>query len=178
MWNVTRNLILTAAAMCPLFGQEAAIGLIPGPPPEFRELRTYLSLSDAQVQSLRQVQSRRTEADQALYKQISEKYQTMNALLEANSADFARIGQLQVEIHRLQRHVPTGGEPYRSQALNVLTPEQKTKLPPLVTALQLQNTAYQAVNLNLVDGPQYRTLANDLPVRTTELPPAADVPTP
>jgi hypothetical protein len=37
--------------------------------------------------------------------------------------------------------------------LAVLTPAQKTKLPALTEALQLQSTAWQAIELGMIDNP-------------------------
>jgi hypothetical protein len=54
-----------------------------------------------------------------------------------------------------------GALPYRSQSLNLLLPDQKLKLPILLQALQLQSAAWQATNLNLIDGPTPRVLPAD-----------------
>jgi hypothetical protein len=158
MWKTSCCLVLALAATGLSFGQVSTLPAFPDFIQPYTELKTYLNLSDAQVQSLRDVQTQRSNADQAIYRQISERQQALNSLLQANSTDITRIGQLMVDINRLQKQVPTSGEPYRSQALNVLNPDQKAKLPSLVTALQLQSPASQAAGLNLIDGPQYRIL--------------------
>jgi Spy/CpxP family protein refolding chaperone len=127
----------------------------PGGPfvPAYNDIRQYLSLTDAQVRSLEQVQTSRREAESAVYRQMSEKQLALSGLLQAGSTDAARIGQLMVEINNLQRGLPLAGEPYRSAALAVLTDAQKAKLPALAEALRLNTTAYQAVSFNLIDAP-------------------------
>ncbi|HET8546965.1 MAG TPA: periplasmic heavy metal sensor, partial [Bryobacteraceae bacterium] len=127
----------------------------PGGPfvPAFNELRQYLSLTDAQVTSLQQVQANRRDAEAAIYRQIAEKQRTLYGLLRAGSNDAPQIGQLMIDINNLQRRIPVSAEPYRAAALAILTDQQKTKLPALVEALRLVPTAYQAVSLNLIDAP-------------------------
>jgi Spy/CpxP family protein refolding chaperone len=154
-----RALALAAVAAMALPAQETVIGTMPEiPARNYTELKAYLSLSDAQLQSLMEVQSRKSAAEQAIWEQIAKKQETINSLLQANSTDVVQIGQLMVDINRLQKQVPSGSEPYRSQALNALTPNQRTKLAPLALALQLQTTAYQASFFSLIDGPEVRIL--------------------
>jgi hypothetical protein len=128
------------------------VSILPYPNPSSEEIKRYLVLTDAQLTSLNTIAAARRQAQSNVYNQISEKSTALHNLLSAGSTDAARIGQLMIEINNLQKQVvPT--EPYRSQALNILTNEQKAKLPPLAQALQLQGTAYQASSLNLIDGP-------------------------
>lgn len=117
------------------------------------QLKSYLNLSDAQVTGLQQVQTTKQDAEQKIYKDMNEKSRLITALLQANSTDAARIGQLMIDVEKLRQQLPLKGEPYRSQALNVLNADQRTKLPALVQAMQLQQASWQAVNFNLIDSP-------------------------
>ncbi|MBL8230861.1 MAG: hypothetical protein JNL98_20370 [Bryobacterales bacterium] len=130
------------------------VSILPFPLPVNDQLKSYLNLTDGQIAGLQQVQTRKHEAEKKLYDEIGEKSRTLSGLLQNNSTDAARIGQLMIDIQRLQKQVPVQGEPYRSQSLAVLSQEQRSKLPALVQAMQLQQAAWQAVNFNLIDSPQ------------------------
>ncbi|MBI4907944.1 MAG: hypothetical protein HY820_30240 [Acidobacteria bacterium] len=134
------------------YAQEVTILPYPVPNVAYQALKQHLSLTDPQITALTAVSKARSEAQSALYRQINEKNTALNTLLNSGSTDAARIGQLMIEIASLRKQtVPS--EPYRSQALGILSPDQKTKLPVLVQALQLQTAAYQATSLNLIDSP-------------------------
>lgn len=155
-----RKIVLSLALGAGLLGAQEAPGrtdltILPYPSPRVDELKQYLALSDAQVQQLNDVAKAKSDAAQAIWRQIMEKQQQLSALLEAGSTDASRIGTLMVEINNLNRQVRNSNDStYRTQALAVLTAEQKTKLVALDSALKLQTTAYQAVHLNLLDQPQ------------------------
>ncbi|MGH9629894.1 MAG: Spy/CpxP family protein refolding chaperone [Bryobacteraceae bacterium] len=148
---------------------------LPFPVPQYEELKQHLTLSDAQLQSLRDVQRRRSEAEQAIHTQIREKQTILNELLRTGSTDALRIGQVTVEINNLRKQLPLSGEPYHSQAIGVLNPEQRNQLAPLATALQLQSPAYQAIALSLIEQPQRpgMPMPRILPILTAE--PAASM---
>jgi Spy/CpxP family protein refolding chaperone len=133
---------------------QALISPMPLPPlPAYTAIKRYLNLSDAQLQALQELQESRAAANQAIYKQISDKQTTINNLLMSGSSDALQIGQLTLDINNLRKQLPASGAPFRESALAVLTPEQKNKLPGLTNARQLQPAASQAVGLDLIDGP-------------------------
>lgn len=127
--------------------------IYPPPVPAYKELQQYLTLTDQQVTSLSSIQTQKEQALQAIFKQAGDKQTEMYQLLQSGSTDYVRIGQLMVEINNLQKQYPGPTEPYRSQALAVLTPAQKTKLQALADALNLGTPAGEAVQLNLLDYP-------------------------
>lgn len=116
----------------------------------YQDLKTYLNLSDTQLQSLETIQTNKNQAQQAIFQQINTKQQQLNALLNANSSDATQIGQLTIDINNLRKQLPLPLEPYHSQAVAVLTPDQQSKLAALTTALQLGSAASQAVILSLI----------------------------
>ncbi len=149
---------------------------VPMPQPElvppYTELKTYLNLSGEQLQALMQISTRRAEAQRDIYRQIAEKQAAIDAALRSGSADARTIGQLLIDIYTL-RQTTVSNTPYRSAALEVLSADQKTRLGALVQALQLMNTAYQAVSLNLIDGPPARPITiQPVPGPRGEEPPA------
>jgi hypothetical protein len=82
----------------------------------------------------------------------------LNQLLEAGNASAAQVGQLMLDIQALQKQTTSSDGPYKTQSLNVLTADQKAKLPKLTEALQLQPAVGEAGMLLLIDYPQYRIL--------------------
>lgn len=123
------------------------------PGPVFTQVKAYLGLTDSQMQSLQSILDSRNQAAQQFYNQINQKYAELNRLLEAGTGTAAQIGQLMLDIRALQKQTPPD-TPYRAQALNVLTADQKNKLPKLSEALQLQPAAGQAGMLLLIEYPQ------------------------
>jgi Spy/CpxP family protein refolding chaperone len=120
-----------------------------------------LTLTDTQVRALTDVQNRKGEAERVIYQQLAEKERALSELLNNNSNDALRIGQLMVEINQIRKKLPINGEPYRSDALNVLTVDQKAKLPALVNAMKLQSAGWQAISLNLIDSPEQQPIPLD-----------------
>ena len=142
-----------------LLGQNTGTGtsvICPCPTePYYADVKAYLSLTDAQIQSLQTIQNSRNQAVQNIWTQIGLKNTTLYQLLDSGTATAAQLGQLLLDIQALQKQLPLSDGPYKSQALNVLTADQKAKLPKLSEALQLQSTAGQAGSLLLIDYPQY-----------------------
>ena len=130
-----------------------SLAILPRVPQQWDELRQYLVLSDAQVSTLEQIMKNRSQAEQQIYLQISEKERQMYGLLQQGSNDAGTIGRLMVEINNLRRQLPLSGGPYRTQALAAINDAQKAKVAALVEALKLQSPAWQAVQLNLMDSP-------------------------
>ena len=136
-----------------LLAQGTPIIMPPVPQPGFTQLRAYLNLGDAQLQALQDIYKGRMSDQQAVYQQISARQMQLNQLLAGGTGDANTVGPLLIDIHNLQKQLPIPASTYRSQALKVLNPDQAAKLPALVTALQLQQAANQAVTLDLVDAP-------------------------
>ncbi|HYP07083.1 MAG TPA: periplasmic heavy metal sensor [Bryobacteraceae bacterium] len=157
-----RILALAMLSAASIFAQDPSpSALIARPTPQWDQLKQYLVLTDAQMTTLEQVRQNRTNQEQAIYQQISEKQRQMYALLQQGSNDAATIGRLMVESNNLQRQLPLKGDTYRTEVLAVLTPAQKAKLPALIEAMRLQSAAWQAVDLNMIDNPNvpdYRIL--------------------
>jgi Spy/CpxP family protein refolding chaperone len=136
--------------------KETQLSLIP--PQSYPDVKQYLGLTDAQMQSLQTIQDSRSRALQALYEQIGQKNQALYQLVNSDTGTAAQIGQLMLDIRALEKQIPLADGPYKTQSINVLTPEQKAKLPKLVEAASLQPAAGQAGSLLLIDWPQYRIL--------------------
>jgi hypothetical protein len=157
-----KNFVLTTVlALAPLAAQQLPIA-----PPRVVEspLRSYLTLTDSQIASLQQVQAEKRKAEGAIYTQINDRQQQLNALLRAGSNDAGTIGRLMVEINNLRRQLPLPAEQYRAAALAVLTDAQKARLPALAEALRLSAPANEAVFYNLVAAPEILPGPRPLPM--------------
>jgi len=146
------TLALSAQTTVPATDDPKA-AIYPVPIQFYKELQQFLNLTDQQLDSLRTIQSQRDQAIQAIWKQVSDKQTELYQLLQSGSTDYVRLGQLLVESNNLQKQANNPVEPYRSQALAVITPAQKPKLQILVDGLKLITPGYQAVALNLADMP-------------------------
>lgn len=147
---LTTLLILATPALMP--AQDTGLTILPAP--YSNDAKQYLGLSDPQMQSLQTIVRNKDQAQQALWQQIGEKNRQLYQLLDAGTGSATQIGQLMLDIRNLEKQTPTLEAPYRQQALNVLTPDQKTKLGKLDEALKLQGTASQAAMLLLLEYPR------------------------
>jgi hypothetical protein len=89
----------------------------------------------------------------AIYKQINAKQMELNTLLSQGTSDALTVGQLEIDINNLRKQLRLPNSSYRTQALAVLDSTQTAKLPGLISALQLQLPAWQAITLDLIDAP-------------------------
>jgi Spy/CpxP family protein refolding chaperone len=164
----TALLLGTAALLAQ--GPVSIMPLVPQQP-NYTQLKAYLNLSDTQVQALEDIYKSRMTAQQAIYQQISAKQTQLNQLLASGTGDANTVGQLMIDIRNLQKQLPIPASTYRAQALKALNPDQQAKLPALVAALQVQQAAWQAVTLDLVDAPAPAPI---VPLAAAELPPEVD----
>jgi hypothetical protein len=141
-----------------LFGQTGPTTRVLPPNVSFEELKGNLGLTTFQVEQLVAILREKTEALLETYKQLAQKEAELHSLLTSGSQDLNRIGKLTVDIHNLRTPPSPSNNQYRERALAILTPDQKTKLATLEQALRLIPPAYEAVTLNLIDGPPPRIL--------------------
>ena len=128
-------------------------GLCLAQPPQFMqtptELKTYLGLSDTQVSSLNSIQSSVMQSAMSVMQQVQTKQSELEAALEKGS-DAATLGKMLLDIQALKKQVDSARTSARTQALAVLTADQRTKLKPLEDAAKLETQLRQATQLNLV----------------------------
>lgn len=127
----------------------------PGPPmgglPPVDEVKTYLTLTDAQIQSLQQLRQQEAETAKGDMDTIRAKQTALRTAVNGNDA--ATAGRLLLEIEALRKRGADTHTQYRTQAIAVLTAAQKTKLTALQDALKLQPAIGQALGLNLLTPP-------------------------
>lgn len=121
--------------------------------PTFDEVKSALNLNDDQFAKLKQLQQDKMAATQAFYTKMSDKQKELNALLENNSQDAAKIGQLMLELQQLRKQPPPGAGDLHEKAVEVLTADQKMKLHQLEEAQKMRGAVDQAVQLGLLVPP-------------------------
>ena len=125
------------------------------PPPaaaNYQALKQALGLTDAQAQQLQELQRKRQEATQAIYRQISDKQKQLNDMLASPSPNATSLGQLDIDIANLRKQIGAGPSVH-DEAMAILNDGQKAKLTDLQNALQLQRAVNEAIGLGLISAP-------------------------
>jgi Spy/CpxP family protein refolding chaperone len=117
------------------------------------DLKAFLNLSDSQIQGLVQLQQQKGQALQPVGQQAAQTQQKLQQILASPNPDPTTVGQLMIAIATLGQQVQQIAGSFQQQASNLLQSDQKTKLPPLQLALELQPAALQAVSLGLLNAP-------------------------
>jgi hypothetical protein len=116
-------------------------------------LKTYLNLTDSQLQSFKQIAQQTRTTVQPLMQQINTKSKALQDLRRQGSADAAALGNLVVEIDNLRKQVADARTSAHTQVLAVLTADQKTKLTALEEAAKLIPAIHEAAALGLIEAP-------------------------
>jgi len=135
----------------------AAVAQPPGGPgaaaPEFTDIKSHLSLSDAQLASIRQAGDTARAANRTVRQQIAEKQTALNGVITNGSTDAAAIGRAMLEIAALRKMMDSNTTKAHEQALSFLSADQKTKLKTLEDAEKLREEIGQAHALELLAAP-------------------------
>jgi len=131
---------------------------MPMQPPDFSALKTYLNLSDVQLQKLMLAREQAaTQADEkvkSLMPQIRDQRIALQGLLDTGTNDPAAVGKMMLELHALEKQVQQAGEAARNSQLSVLTAEQRTKFKAIEEAAALPTATRDAMRLGLVPSPR------------------------
>lgn len=121
--------------------------------PAVDQIKAYLNLQDSQIQTLQQLRQQQMQAVQSTLSEMAAKQQSLREQLDRGSTDATALGKLLLEIEALRKRANVTDTSFRTQAVNVLTTEQKTKLAALEQAHKLAPAIQQAVALGLVTPP-------------------------
>jgi Spy/CpxP family protein refolding chaperone len=154
-WQIILT-VISATALCAQGPR--GLGWGPGGPPtgaqpNLGEVKTYLSLTDAQIQSLQAIGTQERTAIDGLHQQIATKRQALDKLTSSGSTDATAMGNLLVEMQNLRKQITAVRNSLQPQALNVLTADQKTKLNNLQSATQNLPAMREAGYLGLLTSP-------------------------
>jgi Spy/CpxP family protein refolding chaperone len=143
---VTKRITMLTAAL--------AASLLAQPPGQMRpnhdEIKTYLNLSDSQVQALEQIQQQQMDSVRPMMQQIGQKHGALNDLLQKGGADPAAVGKLVLEIDALQKSISQKQTSFADQARSSLTADQKMKLKALDDTRKAMPAMEQGTALNLL----------------------------
>jgi Spy/CpxP family protein refolding chaperone len=119
-------------------------------PPEPEALKTYLSLSDSQVDSIQQILRQQRESARTIAQSLRDKQSQLRELVRAGSTDSATMGQLSVDIGNLQQQLQGIRTAAHDQAFAVLSADQQAKVAELEAASKLAPAIRQAARLGLL----------------------------
>jgi Spy/CpxP family protein refolding chaperone len=143
----TRLAILTATAACCLLAQ-------PPGPPSLDALKTYLNLTDSQVQALQQIQQQERQTNRATVQKMRQSQANLDDLIQKGGADAATAGRLLLEIQDMQASLSKSHATFSAQSASTLTVDQKSKLKSLQDAMALMPAIHQAAGVGLLAMPQ------------------------
>lgn len=135
--------------MGPGFGpMEARVG-----PGGLDEIKTYLGLTDAQVQNMQQVRQTANQNLRTTFDQIHTTQTSLRDLLDKGTTDAAAVGKLVLQIETLRKQVEQSQSSVRTQVVAQLTAAQATKLKTLEDAEKLEPAIHGAIALGLLAPP-------------------------
>jgi len=116
-------------------------------------LKSYLSLTDAQVETLRSARQKDREQMRANAEEMRTKRKALQEQMNSASADPTALGNLMLEMRSARQKARETRKQTGQELLASLTPEQKTKLEELKTAAKRGPAAREAMMLGLIDPP-------------------------
>jgi N-formylglutamate amidohydrolase len=116
-------------------------------------LKTFLQLSDSQVQGITALQTSFRATVKPIHQQIMTLEQQLKQEMAKASPDSAVVAQLMVDIKNLRSQIKTARDGQQPQLLALLNDGQKSSLANLQQALSLQQAAHQAAALGLINAP-------------------------
>ncbi|HBY64261.1 MAG TPA: hypothetical protein DEH78_30935 [Solibacterales bacterium] len=119
--------------------------------PSLDSLKTYLSLTDAQVAQLTQLRTQQFDANKSLRDELAAKARTLRDQMAAASPNAAAIGQTMLDMQAIRKKLEAANDARQTQALNILTVPQKEKLKTLEEAAALRDEIRQAAAVGLLD---------------------------
>ena len=122
--------------------------------PRLDALKSFLQLSDQQVQNLTALLTSFRDAVKPIHEQIMTKQKELKQELDKASPDPSVVAQLMVDVKNLRNQIKTKRDELRPQLVAILSDSQKSALATLQQALSLQHAAHQAVESSLIEAPE------------------------
>lgn len=94
----------------------------------FDRLAEYLALSEAQNAEAEALRDRWFGDARERHEAIAASFETIHEMVSAESPDATAIGELVIQMHREREAMKAAHEGYRSELVELLTPEQAEKL--------------------------------------------------
>jgi len=146
------TLLLTAALAV------ATLAAQPGPPPpgergpKFDAIKSYLGLSDEQMQQFQTLRQSFHEAVRTIMQDTRAKRQQLRDEMARESPNPTVVGDLTVQIQQARKQIGEKHKQFSEQARNILTEDQQAKLTALEQAKALLPAIRQAQGLQLLEG--------------------------
>jgi Spy/CpxP family protein refolding chaperone len=122
-------------------------------PADFEQLRTFLGLTDQQVDQIKNLRKAQLETVQPLLQTLRQTRQNLRAELKKDPIDSGRVSQLREQVESQLAALQTKRTELQTQIRNVLTSQQLSQLAQLENALKVQAAAREAVALGLITPP-------------------------
>jgi len=120
--------------------------------------KTFLGLSDQQVEQLVQLRRDERQALQPVRQQMKDKAQALQQLRQSTNPDPAAVGQLVLDMQKLREQARTVDGDYHKRALDILDATQREKVQNLQNAAQRMARTRRVVGgaaaLNLLERPK------------------------
>jgi len=129
--------------------------------PNLDALKSFLLLSDQQVQDLTALQATFRDTVKPIYQQIMTDQKQLKQEMGKASPDSSVMAQLLADIKNLRSQIKSKRDGLQPQMLALLSDSQKGQLANLQQALSLQQAAHQATALGLVEAPQQNSSRAD-----------------
>lgn len=157
-----RNLLISMALCSGLLLAQGPMGGGMGPRSGMRgpgaagtaALKTYLGLTDAQVEQIQTLRKQRAEAMQPEAAALRAKAQELRQLMQSANPDPAKVGALTVELKQLRDKAAAARSILNDQIKAVLTAAQQAKLKDLEAAAKLGPAVRQAIGIGLIEAPE------------------------
>ena len=117
------------------------------------QLKSYLSLTDAQVETIRQSMKDQREAMRTNMESMRAKRQALRAQMKSDNADPATLGQAMVDMKNARKSMQASRKAAADKLVATLTPEQKAKLNTLKDSAKNGGAVREAMRLGLIDPP-------------------------
>ena len=122
--------------------------------PHLDALKSFLQLSDQQVQDLTALQGSFRDSVKPIHQQIMTDQKQLKQEMSKASPDSGVVTQLLTDIKILRNQIKTKRDGLQPQMLALLSDAQKSQLTNLQQTLSLQQAAHQATAFGLVEAPQ------------------------
>jgi hypothetical protein len=120
-------------------------------------LKSFLQLSDKQVQDFTALLSSFRDTVKPIHEQIMAKQKQREQEMAKASPDPSVVAQLMVDVKNLRTQIKSKRDELQPQMLAILSDSQRGQLAALQQALSLQQAARQAAALDLIEAPQNNT---------------------
>ncbi len=150
MWILPLALTVCAAAQVPGGIRHKALSHEIDAPKSYERIRSFLALTDGQLQQLQQIQQQAGASIEALLASSEQKEQALRSALSAASPDAGAVGRAVLDTQTGHKQAQQIRETARQNAIAVLTPDQRQKLQALSDAMALVPAAHEAGGLGLL----------------------------